>query len=143
MKRQHFIHALLLSAVALSTLGCATAPQASAKARVVIHVSDNDPAKWNLALNNANNILKDLGAASTEIEIVAYGPGIGMLKAEAATANRVSDAVKAGVKVVACENTMTAQKLTRADMNPATGYVPAGVIEIMSLQRQGWSYLRP
>ena len=143
MKRQHFIHALLLSAVTLSTLGCATAPQASTKAKVVIQVSDNDPAKWNLALNNANNILKDLGAANTEIEIVAYGPGIGMLKAEAVTANRVSDAAKAGVKVVACENSMNTQKLNRSDMNTATGYVPAGVIEIMTLQRQGWSYLRP
>jgi intracellular sulfur oxidation DsrE/DsrF family protein len=143
MKRQHFIHALVLSAVALSTVSCATAPQASAKAKVVIQVSDNDTAKWNLALNNANNILKDLGAAHTEIEIVAYGPGIGMLKAEAPVANRVGEAVKAGVKVVACENTMAAQKLTRADMNANVGYVPAGVVEIMTLQRQGWSYLRP
>ena len=142
MKRQHFIHTLTL-AVALSTIGCTTAPQAGSPNRVVIQVSDNDPAKWNLALNNANNILKDLGAANTDIEIVAYGPGIGMLNAEAVVANRVSDAVKAGVKVVACENTMAAQKLTRSDINPSSGYVPAGVIEIMKLQRQGWSYLRP
>jgi uncharacterized protein len=143
MKRQAFIHALLLSAVALSAVGCATAPQNNAKSRVVIQVSDNEPAKWNLALNNANNILKDLGPTNTEIEIVAYGPGISMLKAEAVVANRISDAVKSGVKVVACENSMAAQKLAKDDMNPVIGYVPAGVIEIMTLQRQGWSYLRP
>ena len=143
MKRQIFIRTLVLTALTLSAVGCATGPTAAPKSRVVIQVSDNDPAKWNLALNNANNILKDLGAANTEIEMVAYGPGIGMLKAEAPVANRVGDAVKAGVKLVACENTMAAQKLTRADMNANIGYVPAGVVEIMSLQRQGWSYLRP
>lgn len=143
MKRQAFIHALLLSAVALSAVGCATAPQNNTKSRVVIQVSDNEPAKWNLALNNASNILKDLGPTNTEIEIVAYGPGISMLKAEAVVANRISDAVKSGVKVVACENSMAAQKLAKDDMNPVIGYVPAGVIEIMTLQRQGWSYLRP
>ncbi len=110
---------------------------------VVFQVSDNDPAKWNLALNNANNVLKDLGDQKPQIEIVVYGPGIGMLKADATTANRVNEAVKSGVSVVACENTMRAQKLTKADMNTSIGYVPAGVVEIMTRQSQGWSYIRP
>jgi hypothetical protein len=52
---------------------------------IVIQVSDNDPAKWNLALNNAKNLQDDVGAANVDIEIVAYGPGIGMLKLESPT----------------------------------------------------------
>ena len=116
------------------------APQ---KERVVIQVSDNDPKKWHLALNNAKNVQADLGADKSEIEIVAYGPGIGMLKADAETANRIEDAVGAGVKVVACENTMKAQKLSRDDMHGKTGYVMAGVVELMRRQQQGWTYIRP
>jgi intracellular sulfur oxidation DsrE/DsrF family protein len=116
---------------------------AQAKERVVIQVSDNDPKKWHLALNNARNVQVDLGADRTEIEIVAYGPGIGMLKADAEVANRIEDAVAAGVKVVACENTMRAQKLSRDDMNGKIGYVMAGVVQIMRRQQQGWAYLRP
>lgn len=111
--------------------------------RVVIQVSDNDPAKWNLALNNARNIQHDLGAANVEIEIVAYGPGIGMLKAESLVANRVGEAVESKVQVVACENTMAAQKLGKGDMQAAVGYVPAGVVELIKRQREGWAYLRP
>jgi intracellular sulfur oxidation DsrE/DsrF family protein len=111
--------------------------------KVVFQVSDNDPAKWNLALNNAKNVQQEYGADKVDIEIVAYGPGIGMLKAESTTANRVSEATQAGVKIVACENTMTAQKLTKADMNPAIGYVPAGVVELMKRQGEGWAYIRP
>ncbi len=121
----------------------AAEPVTQARERVVIQVSDNDPKKWHLALNNAKNVQSDLGADKTEIEIVAYGPGIGMLKSDAEVANRVEDAVAAGVKVVACENTMRAQKIARDDMHGKIQYVGAGVVEIMRRQQQGWAYLRP
>ena len=111
--------------------------------KLVIQISDNDPAKWNLALNNAKNVQDDVGAANVDIEIVAYGPGIGMLKLESPSASRVADAVKANIKVIACENTMRTQKLTRDDMQSAISYVPAGVTEIMTKQGEGWAYLRP
>ena len=111
--------------------------------KLVIQMSDNDPSKWSLALNNAKNVQDDLGAANVDIEIVAYGPGINMLKLESPAGSRVADAMKAGVKVVACENTMRALKLAKDDMQPAISYAPAGVTEIMRLQQAGWSYIRP
>ncbi len=121
----------------------AGAPNSVKKPAVVIQVTDADPGKWNLALNNAKNVQQELGASKVDIEIVAYGPGIGMLKADATTGNRVSEAIQSGIRVVACENTMTSLKLTKADMNPAVGYAPSGVVEIMRLQGQGWAYIRP
>lgn len=111
--------------------------------KIVIQVSDNDPAKWNLALNNAKNLQDDVGAVNVDIEIVAYGPGIGMLKLESPTGSRIADAMKANIKVLACENTMRGQKLSRDDMLSGLGYVPAGVTEIMTKQGEGWAYLRP
>jgi len=123
--------------------GSARAQDAAKKARVVVQVSEADPARWNLVLNNVKNLQDDLGAANVEIEVVAYGPGIGMLKLDAVSNSRVSDAIKAGVHVAACENTMRNQKLTRADMHPNVSYVPAGVTEIVQRQRDGWAYLRP
>ena len=108
-----------------------------------MQVSDGDAAKWNLALNNARNLQADLGAGNVDIEIVAYGPGIGMLKADSAVGARVGEALASGVKIVACENTMRGQKLTKPDMLPDVGYVSAGVVEIMQKQQQGWAYIRP
>ena len=134
-----FFTALLL---ALAACGGALAQTAPAN-KVVVQVSDAEPAKWNLALNNVKNLQVDLGANNVQIEIVAYGPGIGMLKADSIAGNRVREAVDAGVAVVACENTMSNQKLTRDDMLPKIGYVPAGVVELMKKQQQGWAYLRP
>ena len=111
--------------------------------KIVIQVSDNDPAKWNLALNNAKNVQDDVGAANIDIEIVVYGPGMGMLRLESPSASRVAEAGKNKIDIVACENTMHAQKLTRDDMLSGIRYVPAGATEIMTKQSQGWAYLRP
>lgn len=125
-------------------LGSAAAAETTLPAnKVVIQVSDSDPAKWKLALNNARNVQADLGAANVAIEIVAYGPGIGMLKADSAVAGGVDDAIGSGVKVVACQNTMHSQKLTNVDMLNKIGYVPAGVVELVQKQQQGWAYIRP
>jgi hypothetical protein len=133
--------AFALAAICFSVATAQTAPAKVPK--VVFQVSDADTGKWNLALNNVNNVLQDLGAGKVEIEIVVYGPGIGMLKADATVSNRVAEAVQSGIKVVACENTMRGQKLSKSDMNPAVGYVPAGVVEIMKRQGEGWAYIRP
>lgn len=113
------------------------------KEKVVFQVSDADPTKWNLALNNMKNVQEALGKEKVDIELVVYGPGIGMLKAESTAGNRVNDAVADGVKVVACEVTMKAQKLTKDDMLGSVGYVPGGVIELMKKQKQGYAYIRP
>jgi len=144
-------HAGILSKAALSfalasllaAVPPAGAQQPAPQNRVVMQVSDGDQGKWNLALNNAHNLQSDLGAANVQIEIVAYGPGIAMLKRDSSVSARIDEALTSGVKIVACENTMRGQKLTQADMLPSIGYVGAGVVEIMQRQQQGWAYLRP
>lgn len=135
--------AILATPVFIAAYAQGTGASGQKRYKLVIQVSDNDPAKWNLALNNAKNVQDDIGAANVDIAIVAYGPGIGMLKLESPTGARVADAMKANVRVVACENTMRAQKLGKDDMLPAISYVPAGVTEIMKKQGEGWAYLRP
>ena len=126
----------LLSVMAFPALG-------QQKQRVVIQVSDNDPAKWSLALNNARNVQQDLGKNNVEIEIVAYGPGLGMLKAESKVADRLAQALDDNVGLLACENTMTNTKVGRNDMYGGIAYVKAGVTHIMKRQREGWAYIRP
>ena len=127
---------------AVVAAGCSMTNPLASKDQVVFQVSADDAKTWNLALNNAKNVQSAKGTAA-EIEIVVYGPGIGMLKGDSVVANRVSEAVKSGVKVVACQNTMRGQKLTPADMNADISYVPAGVIELMAKQQQGWTNIRP
>jgi intracellular sulfur oxidation DsrE/DsrF family protein len=135
--------AFLSSAVSVAVAAEAKPGASAVKNRVVFQVSDADPKKWNLALNNAKNIQADLGEENVEIEIVAYGPGIGMLAKNSEVGKRVEEARAKGVAVVACENTMRAQQLKYDDMLPKIGFVQAGVVELMQKQQQGWAYIRP
>ena len=132
-----------LAAALTPVIASAQAKPQAGKNRVVFQVSDSDPMKWGLALNNMRNVQVELGDDEVEVELVAYGPGIGMLKGDSPMAKRISEALKTGVKVVACENTMKAQKLVYADMLPDIGYVPSGVVELMRKQQQGYAYVRP
>lgn len=135
--------AMLAGLVLLGTQVMPSSAMAQDKSKVVLQVSDNDPAKWNLALNNASNLQKDVGKDNIEIQIVAYGPGINMLKAESEVGNRVQEAKDAGIKTVACMNTMRKANLKQDDMLPSIGFVPSGVVELMKKQEQGYAYLRP
>lgn len=135
--------ALLLPVVSRAAQPATAGAAAAMENKVVFQVSDADPKKWNLALNNAKNVQETFGKDKVAIEIVVYGPGIGMLKMDSEAGNRVNDAVASGVKMMACENTMHAQKLTRKDMLDSASYVPAGVVELMEKQKQGYAYIRP
>src|SRR5439155_10738004 len=90
--------AAALLAVALPTAG---QPQASSppRNRALFQVSDNDPARWNMILNNLANLREAVGVEGAEIELVAYGPGVLMLKSDSAVKQRVAEALKSGINV--------------------------------------------
>ena len=134
MKR--LLIAFLALALSLPALG-------QDKHRVVFQVSDGDPAKWNLALNNARNVQQDLGKANVQVEIVAYGPGLAMLKSDSPVAPRLAGALDDSVQLIACENTMRNTKVSKEDLYSGIGFVQAGVTHIMKRQKEGWAYIRP
>ena len=135
--------ALLAAAGGLASALPALAQTAAVapKNRALFQVTDNDPARWNMILNNMQNLREGVGGEPVEIELVAYGPGIHMLKGESSVKQRIAEALKSGIKVNACQNTMNGMKLTPADMLPEIGYVPSGVVEVMRKQQQGWAYI--
>jgi intracellular sulfur oxidation DsrE/DsrF family protein len=144
------LHALVLALALVAALPVAAAdpakPAASVAAaqkhRVVIQVSDPDPRLWAQAINYTENLRQLLGKDNVEIEVVALGLGIGVLKLDSPHGTRVSDSLKQGVKFSACESTMKRQKLTTGDMLPDIGYTPGGLVRILERQREGWNYIK-
>lgn len=121
-----------------------TLATAGEKPGVVIQMSEADPAKWNLALNNANNLVSAMGGSSqVDVEIVAYGPGLSMLREDSPVSQRLGVALSDGVRLAACGNTMKKMKVTDAELYLGVTVVQAGVKEIVDRQRAGWSYVRP
>lgn len=114
--------------------------------KVVIQVSTDDARTQTIAMNNAVNLQKALGMDNVEIEIVAYGPGLSMLIGGAKQSQRVVSLAKQDIVFSACGNTM--KKIEKKDGKPVVlsegvQVVPAGVLRIMELQEQGYSYVRP
>ena len=138
--RRTFVAAGAAALVAIA-LPAAAQPQPT-KNRALFQITDNDPARWNLILNNMANLRDGVGGEGAEIELVAYGPGLLMLKADSPVKERLAEALKSGVKINACQQTMRGMKFVPADMVPEIGYVPSGVVEVMRKQQQGWAYIR-
>ena len=140
-----------LSAGLAATVASSPARAGDKAHKVVFQVSDADPAKWNLALNNVRNVQHDLGLDNVQIEIVAYGPGLHMLRADTSP---VQDRIKqlkgiafpSKVQFSACGNTKENMEKKEghsvAVLSDAT-LVPSGVVQLMEKQEKGWSYVRP
>ncbi|MGI9384462.1 MAG: hypothetical protein ACR2PO_15015 [Methyloligellaceae bacterium] len=119
--------------------------------RVAIHVDDNDPKRMNMALNNAENLDKYYKSKGMKIEIrlVAYGPGLHMLRADTSPVKGRIEKMALQYpnrSFAACGNThMRMSKKSGKDvvlLSEATK-VPSGVVELLELQRKGWAYVRP
>jgi intracellular sulfur oxidation DsrE/DsrF family protein len=119
--------------------------------RLAVQVDVNDPATMNLVLNNVTNAAQHYSeiGQKVEIEVVAFGPGLHMLRDD-------TSPVKARIKSMsetmptlafsACGNTR--ENMTRAEAKDIpliseAKVTKSGVVRLMELQEQGWSYLRP
>lgn len=141
---------LALTTMAAASVGHAAA--ADTPHRLAIQVDQNDPKVMNLALNNAQNAISyynDHGE-KVQVEIVAYGPGLVMLRADTSPVKErirhlAEDSMPA-VHFSACGNTRAAMERREGKPVPIVNdakVVPSGVIRLMELEEAGWSYLRP
>jgi intracellular sulfur oxidation DsrE/DsrF family protein len=143
----------LATAAALSIALATSALAADGKThRIAIQVDQNDPAVMNMVLNNATNVIEHYRGKGedVDVEIVAYGPGMHMLRADTSpVADRIKhlkETVAGKIQFSACNNTK--QGMEKAEGHavpivPEATVVPSGVVRLMELQEQGWSYVRP
>jgi len=142
-----FVLSLFLSGL-LSAVVPVDAAQAQGqpKHRVVIQVSSDDPQTQNMVLANAANLKNYYGADNVVVEIVAYGPGLGLVTKESDRAERIGKLAQEDVHFSACGNTIKQVTKTKGEapqLLPGVDVVPAGIARIMELQEQGYSYVRP
>jgi intracellular sulfur oxidation DsrE/DsrF family protein len=117
-----------------------------AEHRIVLQLSDNDPKKQGLVISVANNLLKFYDPDKVAIEVVAFGPGIDLLRPENANRKLVESLVAQGVRVDVCLNTVdTIERETgkRPDIIPAATPVQVGVGQILLLTENGYTLVRP
>jgi uncharacterized protein len=119
--------------------------------RVSIQVDQNDPDIMNMALNNAAHVIeyyREQGE-DAQVEIVAYGPGLHMLRADTSPVQeRIRQLAQDHTPIAysACGNTKAGMEKREGHpvpILPQASVVPSGVVRLMQLQETGWSYVRP
>lgn len=114
--------------------------------KIVLQLSDRDAAKQALVLSVANNLLKAYDPDKIAIEVVAFGPGIDLLRADSPSRVRVDSLIAQGVRFDVCMNTVeTVERETgqRPSLNPKAVPVQVGVGQIMTLVEHGFTLVRP
>ena len=112
--------------------------------RIVLSLSERDPARADEVIGNIGNIQRYYGADNVKIAFVVYGPGVhALLKSETTVGARIAGLVAIGVEVLACQATLTSLKKTQVDLLPGVRIVPNGLPEIVERQARGWVYVRP
>jgi intracellular sulfur oxidation DsrE/DsrF family protein len=134
-----------------SAFALAAQPAEQKEHRLILQVNTNDAAAMNLTLNNATNVAQyyEKVGEPVKIEVVAFGPGLNMLRDD-------TSPVKARIETMALSNPEVSFKacgITRENMRkaedkdipiiPQAEVVPSGVVRVMQLEEQGWSYVKP
>lgn len=114
--------------------------------KVVFHVDES--AKWGMVLANARNIQRYSSANAEELvsEIVANGEAVKELKGRAPVEDlhdQMQDLMEEGVIIAACGNAMRGQGMTEDDLLAGIVMVPAGVVELVQKQEEGFAYIKP
>jgi len=110
--------------------------------KVVFALTSPDEADWKLTLNNVRNLMTGLAPEAVEVEVVSYGPGIAFLKKNGSDADEILKLESMHVHFAGCANAMKKQGLEPADLVSGVEVVPAGIVEVVKKQEQGWIYIK-
>jgi uncharacterized protein len=117
-----------------------------AEHKVVLQLSDNDAKKQALVISVAYNLLRAYDPDKVAIEVVAFGPGIDLLRTESSNRKLVESLIVQGVRFDVCLNTVdTVERETgkRPEIIPAATPVQVGVGQILHLTENGYTLVRP
>lgn len=109
---------------------------------VLFAVTSDDKADWGLTLGNVRKIIATLPPGSVDIEVVGWGRGVTLLTKGSEEEKNIEGLQGPHVRFLACEFSLANRKLSKADILPGVDTVPVGVIEAVSKQEQGWSYIK-
>lgn len=114
------------------------------KMKVVLHVDELE--KWQLALGNTQNLIKDVGVNNLVIEIVANAAAVKIFSeatVEAALFQQMAELTKVGVQISVCQNALRANAIQEKLLPPFITIIPAGITRIVKQQAAGYAYVKP
>ena len=147
-----FAYRTIIGALLLSTAMLAQAQQPPlqdkpfAEHKIALQLSDGDAKKEALVISIAYNLLKAYDPDKIAIEVVAFGPGIDLLRTDNSGRKLVESLIAQGVRFDVCLNTVdTVERETgkRPEIIPEATPVQVGVGQILYLTENGYTLVRP
>jgi intracellular sulfur oxidation DsrE/DsrF family protein len=109
--------------------------------KIIFQLTSGDTTAHKQLMKQFNNILSV--SPTTKIEVVCHGAGLDMLvSGKTIVEDKIKVLAERGVAFNACEFSIKERKVDRSKIISASGFVPAGIVEIVSKQEQGWSYIK-
>ena len=110
---------------------------------LVLHVDRADDSLA-LALHNYMNYFDALKDKSFLAVLVVNASGTTLLKADnGLIADALERAIALGLSVRACGNALKSNGIRPDELHPQCKVVPAGIVEIVRLQNDGFAYIKP
>ena len=115
------------------------------KTKVVFHIDWDNEEPLIMALNNMENLLKEVPAEEAIIYLVANGVAVKLFQLERATryASRTKKLSDIGVRFLVCNNSLRNLGIDRDQLIRFCEVVPAGILELIRLQVEGCAYIKP
>lgn len=131
----------ILLAVTLAIASVASAHAQKKEHKVIFEITSSDTADHRTVLRQINNVLKDV--PNTRVEVVCHGAAIFMLvKDKTVLGEMMQDLKTKNVSFAACNNSMRKNNLTPDQLVPVANVVPNGVMEVVTKEEEGWSYIK-
>ncbi|MBL7893890.1 MAG: DsrE family protein [Bacteroidia bacterium] len=109
--------------------------------KIIFQLTTGDTTAHKQLMKQFSNILSV--SPTTQIEVVCHGPGLDMLVAgKTIVGDKIKLMAEKGVAFKACEFSMKERKVEKEKIIESAGFVAAGIVEIVSKQEQGWSYIK-
>ena len=112
--------------------------------KVVFHI--DELSKWKLLLGNVSNLLKAIDYKKFNIEVLANAEAVKYYDTTQdidADINSMEDLNNRGIEFVACNNALMANKIEKHNIVSFVDIVPAGVLELVEKQSEGYAYIKP
>ena len=117
------------------------------KHRVFYHLNEGGVEKARAVLVNMQNHVDVVGWKNIEVlELVVHGPALRTFVArdiDPDVRGKFETLLAGGLKLGACQITMTRQKIEVRDLISSVMAVPSGVVRVMELQEAGYVYVKP
>ena len=118
----------------------------AAPGKVVLHIGESDNEKFEHALNQAEQLLKDYGKKNMQVDIVTSAGGIDLLRNNTSLHIEKVSALKKNydsLAFVACNNTLARLKKEgkSTDLLAEAEIAPSAVQYVVKRLQQGWSYV--